>query len=155
MSLEDKYDEVKELISLGKERGYLSYDEVNDMLPHDLSSTEDLDDLFDLFGSNGIELIGEDIMSEGQVVDLLDFDLKYGQGDLFAPPKPVRADVLWPRAEREPVAAAPRAEPAARAPTQAAAGSKPAEAKPAEAKAGDAPRRGGLADLAKTTIRRV
>ena len=57
MSLEDKYDEVKELISLGKERGYLSYDEVNDMLPHDLSSTEDLDDLFDLFGSNGIELI--------------------------------------------------------------------------------------------------
>ena len=57
MSLEDKYDEVKELISLGKEKGYLSYDEVNDMLPHDLSSSEDLDDLFDLFGSNGIELI--------------------------------------------------------------------------------------------------
>jgi len=57
LSLEDKYDEVKELISLGKEKGYLSYDEVNDMLPHDLSSSEDLDDLFDLFGSNGIELI--------------------------------------------------------------------------------------------------
>ncbi len=57
MSLEDRYDEVKELISLGKEKGYLSYDEVNDALPHDLSSSEDLDDLFDLFGSNGIELI--------------------------------------------------------------------------------------------------
>ena len=57
MSLEDKFDEVKQLISRGKEKGYLSYEEVNDLLPTDLSSSEDLDDLFDLFGSNGIELI--------------------------------------------------------------------------------------------------
>jgi len=57
LSLEDKYDEVKELISLGKERGFLSYEEVNDLLPDDLNSSDDLDDLFDLFGSNGIELI--------------------------------------------------------------------------------------------------
>ncbi|MBP7867796.1 MAG: RNA polymerase sigma factor RpoD [Acidobacteria bacterium] len=57
MSLEDKFDEVKELISLGKEKGYLSYEEVNDMLPEKFSSAEDLDDLFDLFGSNGIEVV--------------------------------------------------------------------------------------------------
>ena len=57
MSLEDKFDEVKDLISLGKEKGYLSYEEVNDMLPEKFSSAEDLDDLFDLFGSNGIEVV--------------------------------------------------------------------------------------------------
>ena len=33
MSIEEKYDEVKELILMGKERGYLLYDEVNDLLP--------------------------------------------------------------------------------------------------------------------------
>ena len=32
MSIEDKYDEVRQLISIGKEKGYLLYDEVNDLL---------------------------------------------------------------------------------------------------------------------------
>ncbi|MBN2433394.1 MAG: RNA polymerase sigma factor RpoD [Acidobacteria bacterium] len=57
MSLEDKYDEVKDLLTLGKEKGFLSYEEVNDMLPDELNSTTDLDDLFDLFGANGIEVL--------------------------------------------------------------------------------------------------
>ncbi|MBI4484131.1 MAG: RNA polymerase sigma factor RpoD [Acidobacteria bacterium] len=57
MSIEDKYDEVKELILLGKEKGYLLYDEVNDLLPDDLSSSEELDNIFSLFGSAGIEVV--------------------------------------------------------------------------------------------------
>ncbi|PYP99601.1 MAG: hypothetical protein DMF82_24395, partial [Acidobacteria bacterium] len=31
--MEEKYDEVRQLITMGKEKGYLLYEEVNDMLP--------------------------------------------------------------------------------------------------------------------------
>ena len=57
MSLEDKYEGVKELLVLGKERGYLLYDEVNDALPDDIQSAEELDVIFELFGDAGIEVI--------------------------------------------------------------------------------------------------
>jgi RNA polymerase primary sigma factor len=57
LSIEDKYDEVKELMNIGKEKGYLLYDEVNDLLPEDLNSSEDLDSIFQLFGSAGIEVV--------------------------------------------------------------------------------------------------
>ncbi len=57
MSIEDKYDGIKELIELGKERGYLLYDEVNDTLPDNINSSKDLDDIFYLFGDAGIEVI--------------------------------------------------------------------------------------------------
>jgi len=51
-------------------------------------------DLADLLGRHGIDLIVVRIESEGTVVDLLDYDVRYGQGFLFAPPRPVRAEVL-------------------------------------------------------------
>ncbi len=57
MSIEEKYDEVKELIHMGKERGYLLYDEVNDLLPEGICSSDELDSIFSLFGSAGIEVI--------------------------------------------------------------------------------------------------
>ncbi len=57
MSLEDKYEGVKDLLVLGKERGYLLYDEVNDALPDDIQSAEELDAIFELFGDAGIEVI--------------------------------------------------------------------------------------------------
>ena len=57
MSIEEKYDEVKELILLGKEKGYLLYDEVNDLLPEGICSSDELDSIFSLFGSAGIEVI--------------------------------------------------------------------------------------------------
>ena len=59
MALEDKYtDEVQKLIDIGKEKGYLLYDEVSDLLPPEISaSAEDLDDLFSAFGTAGIEVI--------------------------------------------------------------------------------------------------
>ena len=57
MSIEEKYDEVRQLISIGKEKGYLLYDEVNELLPADITSSEELDDLFSTFGNAGIEVV--------------------------------------------------------------------------------------------------
>jgi len=57
VSIEDKYDEVKELILMGKERGYLLYDEVNDVLPEGVCSSDELDSIFSLFGTAGIEVV--------------------------------------------------------------------------------------------------
>ena len=60
MSIEERYDEVRQLIQIGKEKGYLLYDEVNEMLPSEITSSEDLDDLFNAFGSAGIEVVDSD-----------------------------------------------------------------------------------------------
>src|SRR5688572_11019799 len=57
LSIEERYDEVKQLITIGKEKGYLLYDEVNELLPADITSSEELDDLFSTFGSAGIEVV--------------------------------------------------------------------------------------------------
>jgi len=51
-------------------------------------------DLADLLARSGIDLIGEKIESESMVVDLLDYDVRFGQGFLFSPPRPVRAEAL-------------------------------------------------------------
>ncbi len=60
MSIEEKYDEVRQLIVVGKEKGYLLYDEVNELLPSEITSSEELDDLFNAFGSAGIEVVDSD-----------------------------------------------------------------------------------------------
>ena len=49
-------------------------------------------DLSDLLGRFGIDLIAERIEGERAVVDLLDFDVRFGQGFLFAPPRPLKPD---------------------------------------------------------------
>jgi cyclic-di-GMP phosphodiesterase, flagellum assembly factor TipF len=51
-------------------------------------------DFSDLLGRFGIDLIAEQIESESAVVDLLDYDVRFGQGFLFSPPRPVRAEAL-------------------------------------------------------------
>ena len=57
--LDNKYDDsVQKLIDIGKEKGYLLYDEVSDLLPPEIgASAEDLDELFSAFGTAGIEVI--------------------------------------------------------------------------------------------------
>jgi RNA polymerase primary sigma factor len=60
LSIEEKYDEVRQLITVGKEKGYLLYDEINEMLPSEVTSSEELDDLFNAFGSAGIEVVDSD-----------------------------------------------------------------------------------------------
>jgi RNA polymerase primary sigma factor len=57
LSIEEKHDGVRELIILGKERGYLLYDEIVDTLPEGTYTSDELDSIFSLFGSAGIEVI--------------------------------------------------------------------------------------------------
>ena len=76
LSIEEKYDEVRQLITVGKEKGYLLYDEVNEMLPSEITSSEELDDLFNAFGSAGIEVVDSDKAYRGDK----DFD-RDGSGD--------------------------------------------------------------------------
>ncbi|WP_029583329.1 EAL domain-containing protein [Bradyrhizobium sp. URHD0069] len=58
------------------------------------TSGSDIDpsDLSDLLGRFGIDLIAERIEGERAVVDLLDYDVRFGQGFLFAPPRPLRPE---------------------------------------------------------------
>lgn len=50
-------EEVKQLIDLGKEKGFLTYDEVNDLLPPDIVSSEQIDDVMSMFGEMDIEIV--------------------------------------------------------------------------------------------------
>ncbi len=83
MSIEDKFDEVQQLIIIGKEKGYLLYDEVNDLLRADITSSDELDDLFSTFGSAGIEVVDSDqkFREEKQEGDELELDLSPGTLD--------------------------------------------------------------------------
>ena len=57
MALDDKYEDIKKLIDTGKEKGYLTYDQVNDLIPHDVHSPDDLDDLLTTIGTQGIDVL--------------------------------------------------------------------------------------------------
>ena len=41
MSIEERYDEVRQMITVGKEKGYLLYDEINELLPSEITSAEE------------------------------------------------------------------------------------------------------------------
>ncbi len=72
MIIDEKYDRVKRLMEVGKERGYVLYDEVSDVLPADLNGGGDLDDVLAGFDGAGIEIL-EDPKPE--------FDKKLEEGD--------------------------------------------------------------------------
>jgi len=60
LSIDEQYDEVQQLITTGKEKGYLLYDEINELLPSDIISADELDELFNTFANAGIEIIDSD-----------------------------------------------------------------------------------------------
>jgi cyclic-di-GMP phosphodiesterase TipF (flagellum assembly factor) len=68
------------------------------LLDHRHNSGSDIhpSDLSDLLGRFGIDLIAERIEGERAVVDLLDYDVRFGQGFLFAPPRPLRPEGAAP-----------------------------------------------------------
>ncbi|HTJ31098.1 MAG TPA: RNA polymerase sigma factor RpoD [Acidobacteriaceae bacterium] len=79
LAMDDKFDdEIGNLIDSGKEKGYLTYGDVNDMLPEDMNNADDLDDLMTTIGQQGIDLLdgpkfGGDKdfdMEEGEDVEL-------------------------------------------------------------------------------------
>ena len=57
MAKEIQSDEFKKLILLGEEKGFLTYDDVNDMLPSDVTSSDQIDDIIMLFGEKNIDII--------------------------------------------------------------------------------------------------
>ncbi len=57
MTKEGSMEKVKQLISMGKEKGYLTYDEVNDLLPPDIVSSDQIDDLMMMFGEMEIDVV--------------------------------------------------------------------------------------------------
>lgn len=59
--LESKIDELKELVKMGRKRGYLLYDELNEHLPSEFASSSDsIEDLFTLFDNLGIQIVDND-----------------------------------------------------------------------------------------------
>jgi RNA polymerase primary sigma factor len=82
LTIEEKYDEVRQLITMGKEKGYLLYEEVNDLLPSDIGSSDELDDIFSMFGSMGIEVVdSEQKFREKQEEEGVELDLTPGTLD--------------------------------------------------------------------------
>ena len=57
MSLEETHDGVRQLIEIGKEHGYLLYDEVRELLPPEVGTSDELDELFNAFSNAGIEIV--------------------------------------------------------------------------------------------------
>jgi RNA polymerase primary sigma factor len=49
--------EVKDLLEAGRQKGFLTYDEVNDALPADIVSSDQIDDVMSMFGDNDIEIV--------------------------------------------------------------------------------------------------
>ena len=102
----DKYEEdVDRLIETGKEKGYLTYGEVNDLLPGDITSPDDLDDLLTTINTQGIDVLsgegrrgrgrgGEDREegeeSEGSMGEDSDVELDLSPGTLEKTNDPVR-----------------------------------------------------------------
>ena len=85
LAIEDKYEEdIQNLIDAGKEKGYLTYNEVNDLIPGDLHSPDDLDDLMTTIGTQGIDILeggpkfGADKFDEAEEGEDVELDLTPG-----------------------------------------------------------------------------
>ena len=78
MAIDDKYDdEIHSLIDAGKEKGYLTYGDVNEMMPDEMAtSADDIDDLITTIGTQGIDLL------DGPKFGDKDFDLEEGGEDV-------------------------------------------------------------------------
>ncbi|MFL5249551.1 MAG: RNA polymerase sigma factor RpoD [Myxococcales bacterium] len=51
--------EVRDLLAMGRDKGFLTYDEVNDALPADIVSSDQIDDVMSMFGDNDIAIVDE------------------------------------------------------------------------------------------------
>ena len=87
--------EINQLISIGKEKGFLTYEEVNNVLPSNLVAPEQIDDLMHLFGENEIEIVdspnkndkpaGEETREKGKSVGEEASDAKVDQVSIDDP----------------------------------------------------------------------
>ena len=59
MALDDKFNGLDRLVQLGKEKGYVLYDEVSEVLPGDINGGAELDDVLAGLDVAGIEILEE------------------------------------------------------------------------------------------------
>ena len=75
MAIDDKFEhDIDSIIEVGKEKGYLTYGDVNDMLPDEIGSADDLDDLITTIGTQGIDLLDSPKFGSDK-----DFELEEGE----------------------------------------------------------------------------
>src|SRR5512132_4278802 len=61
LSINEKYsDEVEKLLEMGKEKEYLTFDDINRLLPPELNSADDIEAIFDVIGAEGISISEND-----------------------------------------------------------------------------------------------
>jgi len=83
LALDEKYDDIKKLIDTGKEKGYLTYSEVNDLIPHDVHSPDDLDDLLTTIGTQGIDVLeGPGKLPSAAVLDKRYDEIEAGEEEM-------------------------------------------------------------------------
>ncbi|HOK47999.1 MAG TPA: RNA polymerase sigma factor region1.1 domain-containing protein, partial [Bryobacteraceae bacterium] len=76
MAIEDKYDRLKQLMDAGKEKGYVLYDEVSELLPDDIPPGPELDDLLVNLDGAGVEILEEPKLGKnGEQEELAELDL--------------------------------------------------------------------------------
>jgi RNA polymerase primary sigma factor len=82
VAIEDKYDRLKQLMDAGKEKGYVLYDEVSELLPDDITSGPELDDILVNLDGAGVEILEEPKLEKLEdTEDLLEVDLSQDFGD--------------------------------------------------------------------------
>ena len=84
MALEDKYDGLQKLVQMGKEKGFVLYDEVSEVLPGDLPGGSELEDVLAGLDIAGIEILEEPKDFDKKIEEAeepLDIDLPAGVGE--------------------------------------------------------------------------
>ena len=87
-----KSDEVNKLISLGQGKGFLTYDDINDMLPSDVIFSEQIDDILIFFHEKNIRIV--DVDKDGKIIDKPDDSQAVGEQEKTKdeiPPLPMAA----------------------------------------------------------------
>ncbi|MBV9503876.1 MAG: RNA polymerase sigma factor RpoD [Acidobacteriia bacterium] len=90
MTLEDKFDGLERLVEIGKDKGYVLYDEVSQVLPGDMAAGSELDEVLAGLDGAGIEILEEPKDFDGQRIEegeeLLDLELGPGFGEKVSDP---------------------------------------------------------------------
>ena len=79
LSIEEQRARLRQLIIMGKERGYITYSEINDALPDDMSDAEQIDNIVSMISGLGIQVTeqapdAEDILLSDNAAALTDDD---------------------------------------------------------------------------------
>ena len=89
MALEDKFEGLNRLVQMGKEKGYVLYDEVSEVLPGDLAGGAELEDVLAGLDTAGIEILEEPKDFERKIdegEDLVDLDVPAVVGEKINDP---------------------------------------------------------------------